>query len=75
MFLQHVRTRLDRQRNYFRIYMISHALISDSVDCTHTFTREILIEVCIYIYIFSDFNEREREDDGARRAGGARVRC
>ena len=31
MFLQHVRTRLDRQRNYFRIYMISHALISDSV--------------------------------------------
>jgi len=27
----HVRTRLDRQRNYFRIYMISHALISDSV--------------------------------------------
>ena len=31
MFLQHVRTRLARQRNYFRIYMISHALISDSV--------------------------------------------
>jgi hypothetical protein len=42
MFLQHVRTRLDRQRNYFRIYMISHALISDSVygrphsGCTDT---------------------------------------
>jgi len=30
----HVRTRLDRQRNYFRIYMISHALISDSVVAT-----------------------------------------